>query len=179
MDFDANIKRARFINDSVESHWYGSMLWDLYGVKANQVYKAWNTCVKLTWNVPRATHTFIVDNVLAPQFYSVRQQLLGRYVNFTRKLRCSQSPEVCMVFNMVARCARSTTDKNLLNIERELNLDPWITPSWRVKECVKRVEVPNSEGWRVHFLRKLLSARSEMISETEALSLLIESLCIT
>ena len=200
MDFDANIKRARFINDSVEirelfkfahpiqalqavnvyaSHWYGSMLWDLYGVKANQVYKAWNTCVKLTWNVPRATHTFIVDNVLAPQFYNVRQQLLGRFVNFARKLKHSQSPEVCMVFNMVARCARSTTGRNLINIERQVNLDPWITPSWRVKECVKRVEVPNSEGWRVHFLRKLLSARSEMISETEVLSLLIESLCIT
>ena len=68
MEFDANIKLGRFINDSVEvrevfrfahpdqvlqaiiiyaSHWYGSMQWDLYGKDANKVYRAWHACVEL------------------------------------------------------------------------------------------------------------------------------------
>ena len=94
------------------------MLWDLFSEKTSQVYKSWSTCVKLAWKVPRSTHTFLVDNLLAAQFYTVKQQLLSRYVHFVKKLLSSNSPEVCMVVNMVARCARSTTGSNLLKIER-------------------------------------------------------------
>ena len=81
MEFDANIKRAQFIECSVKiqesfgfarpneilqaihtyaGHWYGSMLWDLFGEKAGQIYRSWSTAVKLTWDVPRSTHTFLV-----------------------------------------------------------------------------------------------------------------------
>ena len=77
MDYDAVVKRATFIKQSVEiretfgfaspveiltalkvycSSFYGSMLWDLGGDLAQQYYNAWNTCVKLAWQVPRATH---------------------------------------------------------------------------------------------------------------------------
>ena len=127
-------------------HWYGSMLWDLFGEKADQIYKSWNTCAKITWGVPRSTHTFLMDNLLMAQFYTVKQQLVGRYV---RKLLSSTSPELCIVANMVARCARSTTGRNMLNIERETNLDPWTTQSWRIRDEVPRAEVPEMQGWRI------------------------------
>ena len=180
MEYDANIKRAQFIEASVQigetfgfarpaeilqaiqtyaCHWYGSMLWDLSGEKAGQIYRSWSTCVKLTWNVPRATHSFLVDNLLAAQFYTVKQQLLSRFVNFVKKLMRSTSPEVSVVANMVARCARSTTGRNLMQIERETNLDPWITPAWMIRETVVRAEVPPMEGWRVQYLGKLLDDR--------------------
>ena len=150
MEYDANIKRAQFIEASVQigetfgfarpvevlqaiqtyaGHWYGSMHWDLFGEKAGQLYRSWSTCVKLTWNVPRATHSFLVDNLLAAQFFTVKQQLLSRYVNFLKKVMRSTNPEVTTVANMVARCARSTTGRNLMKIERETNMDPWTTPA--------------------------------------------------
>ena len=201
MEYDANIKRAQFIENSVQiretfgfagppevlqavqtyaSHWYGSMLWDLFGEKANQVYRSWSTCVKLTWNIPRSTHSFLVDNLLAAEFHTVKQQLLSRFVHFVKKLLTSSSPEVCMVVNMVARCARSTTGNNLLNIEREVHLDPWTTPGWKIKEAVARAEVPAMEGWRIQYLGKLLDARREMddkCDDTEEISSLIDNLC--
>ena len=132
MEYDVKIKRAQFIETAMDirdtfnfarpqeivratqvyaCHWYGAMLWDLYGEKANQVYRAWHTCVKLTWNVPRGTYSYIVDNLLAARFYTVKQQLIGRFVNFVKKLQNSRSPEVCVVFGMAARCARSITGK--------------------------------------------------------------------
>ena len=79
MDQDTRIKRANFIQESVDiretfafanpvevlravkvyaSSFYGSMLWDLQGNLAKQVFHAWNTCVKLAWHVPRQTHTY-------------------------------------------------------------------------------------------------------------------------
>ena len=201
MEFDANIKRAKFIDTSVKiqetfgfanppeilqaiqfhaGHWYGSMLWDLNGEKAGQIYRSWSTCVKLTWDVPRSTHTYLVDNLLAAGFFSVKQQLAGRFVNFFHSLMKSLSPEVKIVASMVARCARSTTGKNLMNIERETRLDPWTVQAWRVRNQVKRAEVPNGDGWRVHYLAKLLEARKEMdikCQNVEDITPLIESLC--
>ena len=201
MEYDASVKRAQFIESSVQiqetfafaqpteilqavqtyaGHWYGSMLWDLYGEKAGQIYRSWSTCAKLTWGVPRSTHNFLVDNLLTAQFLTVKQQLVGRYVSFVRKLLSSTSPEVCMVCNMVARCARSTTGRNLVNIQRETLLDPWVTEPWMVREAVERAEVPANAGWRVQYLGKLLDARRELDTKCESVeevNLLIEGLC--
>ena len=63
------------------------------------------------------------------------------------------------VANMVTRCARSTTGKNMMSIQRESGLDPWRSQAWMVREQVSKVEVP---GWRVQYLAKLLQARKEM-----------------
>ena len=61
MEFDVNMKRAQFIENSVQiretfnfanpeeilsavqvyaGHWYGAMLWELYGEKGGQVYRS-------------------------------------------------------------------------------------------------------------------------------------------
>ena len=110
----------------------------------------------------------------------MKQQLAGRYINFFQKLLSSLSPEVRIVASMVARCARSTTGKNLMYIERETNLDPWTAKAWRVREHIKRAEVPMGEGWRLQYLAKLLEARKELetsCQNVEEINLLIDSLC--
>ena len=72
MEHDAKVRRAIFIQNSTDiremfefahpaqvlqavnvyaSHFYGSMLWNLYGPGAKQVFRFWNTCVKLAWGL--------------------------------------------------------------------------------------------------------------------------------
>ena len=121
----------------------------------------------------------LVDSLLAPHLPTVKQQLLSRYVNFVRRLFSSISPEVRVVTNMVARCARSTTGKNLLKIERETNLDPLVAKPWVIRNAVKREQTPPSDGWRWQYLAKLLHARREMQTKCEnvdEITTLIESL---
>ena len=201
MEFDANTKRAQFIQSSVRiqeafrfahpkeilhaihiyaCHWYGAMLWDLYGEKVGQICRAWNTAVKVTWEVPRSTRTYIVDSLLAPDLPTVKQQLVSRFVSFVKNLQSSRSPEVRIVASMMIRCARSTTGRNLLNIEREVNLDPLLVQPWQVKEAIRRADVPHNEGWRWHYLGKLLDARRELngrCEDTKTINELIEGLC--
>ena len=153
---------------------------DLFGQMAGQIYNSWSTTVKVTWDVPRSTHRFLVDNLLAADFLTVKQQLLGRYVNFFHGLLKSLSPEVRIVASMMGRCARSTTGKNLLCLERETGLDPWTAKAWCVREKVQRVEVPMGEGWRIQYLSKLLHARKDLeikCQDVEEINTLIESLC--
>ena len=46
-------------------HWCGSILWYLYSEKFGQVCCSFSTCAKLSYNVPRATNAYLVENVLA------------------------------------------------------------------------------------------------------------------
>ena len=201
MEYDAKTKRAQYIQTAIQiqetfsfanppelikaiqtyaGHWYGSMLWNLSGDMACQIYRSWSTSVKVVWDVPRSTHTFLVDNLLSAGFYSVKQPLAGRYVNFFFGLLKSLSPEVRAVASMVGRCARSTTGRNLLYIGRETGLDPWRCKAWMVKENILRTEVPVGDGWRVQYLAKLLAARKDMqtnCQNTDEITTLIESLC--
>ena len=158
MEHDAKVKRAIFIENSTNirelfelahpvqvlqavnvyaAHFYGSMLWDLYGVGANQVFRSWNTCVKLAWGVPRWSHNYFVEHVLSAGIPHVRQKILGQYLNFTNKLINSDSPEIRILANLVARDAGSVTESNLIRNEEEFRLDPWTSNSAQLAEVYK------------------------------------------
>ena len=80
---------------------YGSMLWDLGGDQVKQLFNCWSTCVKLAWNFPRATHTYLVDHLLSCDLSTARVDNLGTGVpanNFCLQQKafslfyCSQTP---------------------------------------------------------------------------------------
>ena len=103
MEHDAKVARARFIDQSVEvrqsfsfaspveivralelyctSH-YGAVLWDLQGQGATQYCNAWTTAIKLAWDCPRATRTYLVQQVLACDSSSAKTEILARYCKF-------------------------------------------------------------------------------------------------
>ena len=200
MEFDAKLKRADFIRSSTDireqfgfahprqilqavgtysAHFYGAMLWDLFGEMAGQSYRAWNTCVKLAWGVPRWTHNFFVEHVLSDNLPSVRKKVLGQYIGFFNKLLSSKSREIVMLANIVGREMGSVTGKNLFNIENEFGLDPWQCSSLELKKVYSYYMVPEADKWRLPFLVKLLDQRIDMDAcgeKTKAVSELIESL---
>ena len=130
MEHDAKVKRAEFISKAVEiretfsfaspievlralklycSSFYGSMLWDLSGEGASKVFNSWNTAIKLAWDCPRETRTYLVQQVLSPGLDSARTDILVRYARFFQSLRKSTSKEVAMLANLVSRDMRTTT----------------------------------------------------------------------
>jgi hypothetical protein len=150
---------------------------------AEQVYHAWNTCIKLAWQVPRGTLTYFVDRLLGCGISHVRRDILARYVNFLKSLRESPSMEVSVLVNIVARDIRTTTGSNLNLISRLTGLDPWSCTSSQVKNVLgKRLaEVPNQDEWRLSYLGKLLEQRGEwhfQMTVTSELTELIDSLCV-
>ena len=99
MEYDVSMKRAQYIETAMDmqetfkfgrpqetlravqvygGHWYGSMLWDQFGEEVGQLCKSWNTSVKAAWGLLRSTHTFITENLLARDFLTAKQQLVGR-----------------------------------------------------------------------------------------------------
>jgi hypothetical protein len=111
MDQDAKIKRAKFIDRSVEIreqlHFahpdqilkviqvyccdgYGSMLWSLDSETAESYFKAWNTSVKLAYNVPRSTFSYLVEGFFAAGHMSLKNQILSRCPGFVQNQSQSQ-----------------------------------------------------------------------------------------
>ena len=134
MEQDAAVKRAQFISSSVQirevfkfaapaevlksmkiysNSFYGSCLWDLAGVKAKQVYTAWNHTVRLIWGCLLWTRTYFVQQLFCCGHTSAKLDILLRYVNFFHIFRFSASHEVQVLCRYLARDVQSVTANNL------------------------------------------------------------------
>ena len=136
--------------------------------------------MKLVWKLPRATHNYLVENLLAEGFPSVRKKILAQYVGFLRRLTTSISPEVRMMSCTVAQDIRSPTGRNCQNLRDEFDFDPWLTSPSTLKSKYCQYEVPEADKWRLPLLSTLLSQRYELTAcgeDTEIVDGLIESLC--
>jgi hypothetical protein len=205
MEQDAAVKRARFIQSSVETRelfkwaapaevikatkiystsFYGSNLWDLGGDKAKQVYTAWNTTVKLAWGCPQWTRTYMMQQLLCCGHTSARVDILCRYANFFHSLRKSACYEVQVLSRLLARDIQSVTGKNLQYIYDASGLSPWTASYGRLRDALvagEVVEVPLQDRWRLPYLSSLLSQRREahnlaLEEEENRLTKLIDSL---
>ena len=203
MDQDCKIKRAKFIDKTVGLRdqlsfakpeqvikaaevyccdGYGSMLWELESDTAEQYFKAWNTFVKLTFEVPRSTFTYLVEGFLAKDFVSLRNQILGRYPSFFQKLLKSPSKEIRLLANIVGRDPRSTTYKNLQHVKNLSSLDPWDFSSQRIKIQLPVKKVPENQKWRLGLMANLMEIREDKFVNAEDASricAMLDSLCST
>ena len=166
------------------SSFYGAMLWNLAGERARQVFTAWNTAVKLTWECPRETKTFLLQNVLSSDMTSARTDILGRYSKFFLSLKQSACYEVRVLANYTARDLRTTTGKNLREVRDASGLDPVQSSWWKVKTAIasrEQVVVPPQDQWRIKYLWTLLGRVQEAkslarLEDQKELQTLIDSL---
>ena len=203
MDLDARQKRAQFIDKTSDlrgifnfahpeqilkagqvyaSDLYGFMLYDLTSQASQSYFKSWNTFVKLAWNVPLDTYTYLVENTLAENFVSLKKQVYSRFIKFFQNLFCSSSKEVRHLARIVSRDPRSTLYRNIHHIEQISGLSPWNFSNWRILKKIENAMVPPNNEWRMTFLMKLLSTRlqkSSLLEDTSHLTEMIDSLCNT
>ena len=148
---------------------YGSMTWPLYSAKAKQVFNTWSTCVKLAWGVPRATHTYLVDNLLSGGIPSIRASVLARYLKFFKSVKTSPSLEVRVIANIAAADIRSSTGNNLFNLGKEAGMNLTMDNLWEMRRVLLdlKTQVPISDTWRLGCLRKFLSEKYALVAMDE------------
>ena len=204
MDKDCERARAKFISKSTETRdqlrfpqplhilkayevmcmdAYGSMLWDMQSSKAEQFFKSWNTAVKLAYNVPLNTYTYLVEGYLAENMVTLRNKVLAQNAGFFRKLLGSPSREVRGIAKIVQFDPRSTTCRNLRLLSCRTGLrKPFEFSPVRIKSSLKYQVVPERETWRIGLLNVLFKLRSEKLSKSQEFARITEmiySLCST
>ena len=140
--------------------------------------------MKLTWDCPRETRNYLVQQVLSCGMTSARSDIMTRYTKFFKGLRTSTSKEVSTLANLVGRDVQATTGKNIRMIEELSGLSVWNTDQGKLREAVVNdeiVTVEDADMWRIPLLGKLLGQRQELEylgAELDETSDLINSLCI-
>ena len=161
---------------------YGSPLWRLNSNQATSFFKAWSSCVRRAFNLPVNTFTYIVEGHLAQRFTPLRNQVLGRYPGFYRRLLDSPSKEVRMMAVFAAGQAQTVTAVNLAHLKSLTGLDPAWDSIRQIKESLPVKTVPAGEQWRLGLLDSLLALRAEKQAEEEDVKrvvALLSSLCST
>ena len=162
---------------------YGSMLWDLGSAQAEQFFKCWNTCVKLVYDVPRSTFTYLVEGFFAKGQPSLRNQVISRYSGFFRNLLKSPSKEVRVLARIVSSDPRSTTCVNLRYLRKLTGLgQPELYSSSRIRAALPVKEVPDCEKWRLGLITNLSKLKNERylrVEDSKSLCAMMDSLCST
>ena len=124
-------------------------------------------------------YQYLVEGYLAKDRTSLRNQILGRYPGFFRRLQSSPSKEVRMLVNIIANDPRSTTCQNLRYLRRMTNLE---FGSWKVRNELPQKSVPESERWRLGLLAKLMTMKQNMymeVQDSKRITAMLDSLCST
>ena len=125
----------------------------------------------------------MVEGFFAENHTSLQNQILSRYPGFYRKLLTSPSKEVRVLARMVSEDPRSTTYRNLSYLREITGLAnvEWFS-SWRVRDSLPVMKVPEKERWRLGLLNILLDMQSEkhlMVQDSKHICAMIDSLCST
>jgi hypothetical protein len=203
MDQDVRIRRAVFISRSIEVRGqfafavpaqvlravqvmccdaYGSPLWRLDSPATLSFGKAWSSCVRRVYRLPVNTFTYLVEGHLAKDFTPLRNQVLGRYPGFFKRLTCSPSKEVQMMAAVAASCAQTVTACNLAYLKQLTDRDPVGDSGQEIRLALPVREVPEKEEWRLGLLDQLLYLRTVQQREGADLRRVIaqlSSLCAT
>ena len=94
------------------------------------MYRSYTTNVKLTSDLPRSTHTWLVTHLLACGLPTAKETVLSGFTGFLTRLRKSASWEVRVMAELEVRDATSVTGRNVMIFKRKLGTDPrTLTPS--------------------------------------------------
>ena len=140
---------------------------------AGQVFRTWNTCVKLAWGIPRSSHNYFVDFLASP-LPAVKKRLLCQYVTFLRNLSESKSREVRVLAKIVSSDIRSVTARNTQFLKSVFDLDPGKDSLVKFKQKHIGHSIPEEDKWRLVTQRSELNVCEEDTSHCQEL---LESLC--
>ena len=100
---------------------------------------------------------------MAPEVTPPSVFLMTKFHKFFLSLLHSSSPEVQVLTRISARDIRTNLGANLKAIQEETGLDPWLYGGQRLKKELLKSninQVPESDIWRLGYLKKLLIRRA-------------------
>ena len=145
------------INEVYNSSWFGSVLYNLYGVEAVKLESSYNRSIKIMMNLPFGTHRGLIEPLSGRRH--LRKTFSNRFLGVIDKIRKSKKQILRTLLSEIEWDVRSTTGQNLrmLMLETkkcdisEVQLSDLETlPYWQLSE---------DEEWRVGMLQHLLEER--------------------
>ena len=110
----ANSTTKTKISSIYNSHFTGSVLWDLFVHEAEMIYNTWKSSIRNMFRSDRTTPKYLIEPVSGTPH--TKKYLLKRFMNFTNKLMCSGKTAAKNLFKIIRHDYRSTAGRNLREI---------------------------------------------------------------
>ena len=152
-----------FINRVYNSHFYGSVLWNLFGKEASMLHNTWSVSMRKMFGLDRRSHRYLIEPVSDMQH--IKTSLMQRFVGFTKKISSSRKNILRNAFNIFKSDCRCTTGYNLRTIMVECDMDTIDDLSANAIKRLKFQPVPEGEQWRISVIRDLVEIREGFNSD--------------
>ena len=149
------------INNTFNTSFYGSQIWDLFNQESERVEKTWNTSQRVLLRIPRVAQRYFIEPLSETQY--IKFSLLKRFTNFVHRLSNSSKCVLRHVLSTVKTDCRSTTGNNLRNIMllvNKISLDDVTS-----KDLDKQIYaiIPQVDKWKVHLAKEIIEVKNKKL----------------
>ena len=168
------------VNKIQNSHFYGSVLWNLSSKEVVKLEKSWNVSVRRMFDLPRETHCYLIEAV--SDQHHVKPILARRFLNFVNAIRTSTKHALRSLLKVVEYDTISVTGRNL----RSILLQTEAQDVRKLKACdykIKYRNVPRNEEFRVGFIKELIDVKNNQLDvhgfNNDELDEILQHLCVS
>ena len=146
-----------FINRVFNSHFYGSVLWNLYEKESSMVFNTWSTSVRKMFRLNRRSHRYLIEPI--SEMPHIKQALIQRSVGFMKRLSSSRKDVLRKTFEICKKDCRTTTGSNIRNIMLESKVNSFEQLSKTDLKMLKFHPAPQEDQWRIPLIKDLVDIR--------------------
>lgn len=169
------------INNIYNTHFTGSVLWDLLGKDADMIYNTWNVSIRKMMRLDRQTHRHFVEPLSKTRH--IKLSLLKRFLTFTDKVGKSIKGPVKTLFETIKDDCRSLTGRNLRGVMLLCGKNKLRRPIPQDLLTIPYKSSPAKDYWKLDMLEELIHERDfkeyELGWNHSEISDCIEELCIS
>jgi hypothetical protein len=170
-----------YINRVFNSHFYGSVLWNLFERESRMLVNTWSTSVRKMFRLNRRSHRYLIEPISGMQH--IKQALIQRSIGFMKRLSSSRKGVLRNAFGIFRNDCRTTTGSNIRNIMLESKTYQFEQLSMNDLRLVKFHPAPPEEQWRIPVIKDLLDIRDGISDgigwDKEDVDATLEFLCTT
>ena len=176
----AHPKTRAEINRIENSHFYGSVLWNLASKEAVSLEKSWNVSIRMMFNLPRESHCYLIEAISNQDH--VRTLLARRFLSFIHTIRTSKKKVLRHLLRVVEFDTQSVTGRNL----RSIILQTAVQDIRKLRPDdvkVKYSDVPRNEKYRVAFINEIIDVKNNQLEvngfNDDEIEEILQHLCVS
>ena len=149
------------INQIFNSHFFGSSLWNLFGLEADRLEKTWNISQRILLGLPRNAHRYFLEPLT--NLKHITFSLYSRFLKFIESLKSSEKSILRNIFQIVRSDCRSNTGNNLRNIMKLVGKSSINDLRFHdLKSSLTYSDTPDRDEWKIGFAKELIDIKFGM-----------------
>ena len=143
------------VNNTFNSSFYRSTLWDLNSSEVERIYKTWNVSQRIMHGLDRKTHRYLIEPVSESRH--IMHAMHKRFIKFFKNIETSKKIALRGLFTKIKYDCQSRTGRNLRHLMLRYDVD--LMENIQCERLnQKYVDIPPKELWRIDVIKEVLSS---------------------